>query len=343
MDGRKVALITDSHFGARKGSQIFHDAFEKFYSETFFPTLDEHNITAVIHLGDIFDVRKGIDYWSLDWAKRVFFDECERRNIDLRLIVGNHDIYYKNDLSLNSTMNLDKYPNVTVYDSPQTDYVMCEQLFFIPWVCENNVEEFTKQLKDTSAKYCLGHLELAGFYANKDYMSQHGMDSSIFSKFDRVMSGHYHKRSSNGNVNYLGNPYQIYWNDEGETRGFHLFDLDTGELEFIPNPNKMFHKIYLNEKTKVNVEDYRDTYVKIIVEGNHPKKVDNLLTSLYGVGVHDVKVIETLDTSIDDDVDIESEDTLTTLTNYVSEMSSDIDKTSVVNIFKSLYVEAQEV
>lgn len=343
MAGRKVALLTDSHFGVRKGSQIFHDYFERFYSETFFPVLEERDIRTVIHLGDVFDVRKGIDYWSLDWAKRVFFDPCQERNIDLRMLIGNHDIFYKNNLSLNSSMNLDKYDNITVYDSPRTDYVECEQIYFVPWVCEDNVQPFMRELLDTKAKLCVGHLELAGFYANKDYLSQHGMDPNIFKKFDLVMSGHYHKKSTSGNVTYLGNPYQLYWNDEGETRGFHILDLDTQELEFIPNPNNMFHKIYLNSKTKVDPEQFKDTYIKVIVEESHPKKLNNLVDSLYQVGIHDLKVIETMDLTIDDDVDIEAEDTLTTLTNYVSEMDETINKDSVTNIFKSLYVEAQEV
>ena len=90
----KVAILTDTHFGVRKGNQVFHDYFEKFYSEIFFPYLDKHGIDTVIHLGDVFDVRKGIDYWSLDWAKRVVFTPLQDRGITTHIIVGNHDIFY---------------------------------------------------------------------------------------------------------------------------------------------------------------------------------------------------------------------------------------------------------
>ena len=69
MAGHKVAILTDTHFGVRKGNQILHDYFEKFYRDTFFPAIDEAGVDTVIHLGDAFDVRKGIDYWSLDWAR----------------------------------------------------------------------------------------------------------------------------------------------------------------------------------------------------------------------------------------------------------------------------------
>ena len=46
---------------------------------------------------------------------------------------------------------------------------------------------------------------------------------------------------------------------------------------------------------------------------------------------------------VEEDVEIEAEDTLTTLTNYVNAMDDQVNKNSIIDIFKSLYVEAQEV
>ena len=143
----------------------------------------------------------------------------------------------------------------------------------------------------------------------------------------------------------LGNPYQLYWNDEGDVRGFHIFDTETGELEFIENPNTMFHKIYYNEDKKklINPKPYDGSYVKIIAEKASPARLNKLVVdNLYDVGIHDIKVIENLDLSIEDDVEVEAEDTLTTLTNYVNAME-DVNKDKVIDIFKSLYIEAQEV
>ena len=137
----KVALITDTHFGVRKGSQIFHDYFERFYADTFFPALDERNIRTVLHLGDVFDVRKGIDYWSLDWAKRVFFDPLMARGIDTHIIVGNHDIFYRTSLKLNSIqLNLREYDNLVLYDKPETMRIQGTDIFMVPWICEDNAE-----------------------------------------------------------------------------------------------------------------------------------------------------------------------------------------------------------
>ena len=347
MAGRKVALITDTHFGVRKGSQIFHDYFEKFYNETFFPTLKQRGIRTLIHLGDCFDVRKGIDYWSLDWSKRVFFDRLSEEGIDTHLIVGNHDIFYRTSLKLNAVcLNLREYTNLTVYDRPQTATIEGKEIFMVPWICEDNTDLFLDELKQTRSSVCMGHLELAGFYANKDYQCQHGTDPKVFTQFDTVFSGHFHKRSSRSNITYLGNPYQLYWNDLDEVRGFHTFDLDTGELEFIPNPTSMFHKVFYNEsKTKLfNPNKFKDSYIKIVVEDKStPKKLSSFVDKLYKVGVHDIKIIEQFNLDVDDDVEVEGEDTLTTLTNYVNAMDDNIDKESVIQIFKSLYVEAQEV
>ena len=307
----------------------------------------EHDIHTVIHLGDVFDVRKGIDYWSLDWSKRVFFDELRHRGIDCHLIVGNHDIFYRTSLKLNAiSLNLREYDNLAFYDTPQTVSINGTDIFMVPWICEDNAERFIRERDSSSADVCMGHLELAGFYANKDYQCQHGTDPKAFNKFNTVFSGHFHKKSSRSNITYLGNPYQLYWNDLDEVRGFHIYDLDTGELEFIPNPTSMFHKVFYNEsKSKLfNPNKFKDSYIKIVVEDKStPKKLSAFVDKLYKVGVHDIKIIEQFSLDVDDDVEVEGEDTLTTLTNYVNAMDDKIDKESVIQIFKSLYVEAQEV
>ena len=67
----KIAIITDQHFGARKGSKAFHSYFKKFYDNVFFPYLEEHKIDTVIDMGDTFDNRRSIDLWSIDWAKET--------------------------------------------------------------------------------------------------------------------------------------------------------------------------------------------------------------------------------------------------------------------------------
>ena len=67
----KIALVTDTHFGARSDSQAFDAYFKKFYQEVFFSEIDKRKITKIIHLGDCFDRRKYVNFNSLQ-EKNVF-------------------------------------------------------------------------------------------------------------------------------------------------------------------------------------------------------------------------------------------------------------------------------
>jgi DNA repair exonuclease SbcCD nuclease subunit len=345
MEGHnRVCLINDTHFGVRRGSTVFHDYFAEFYDKVFFPTLREHKIDTVIHLGDVFDVRKNIDYWSLEWAKNNFFDPLEKRGIKLHMLVGNHDSFYKNTLRINSpTLNLAEYDNITIYHSPCTTEIKGAEFLMVPWPCEENADQLKQELKSSPAKVVFGHLQLTGFYANENYQCKDGLDPAIFSRFDSVFSGHFHKKSTSGNVTYLGNPYQLYWNDAGNTRGFHLYDIDSGELEFIPNPRHMFHKIPYSKTGVKDLEQYKDCYVKVILNKN-PSAADfnKFMALLIDAGVHDAKVIENFTVTIDEDETIEGEDTLTTLTNYIKAMT-DVNTGNLNVIFQTLYKEAQDV
>ena len=97
----KVAIITDTHFGARNDSPAFSRYFKKFYEEVFFPTLEERGIRTVIHMGDVVDRRKFINWKTLYQMREVFFDACYGRYINLHVIIGNHDTFFKNTNAVN--------------------------------------------------------------------------------------------------------------------------------------------------------------------------------------------------------------------------------------------------
>ena len=142
---------------------------------------------------------------------------------------------------------------------------------------------------------------------NKDFLCTQGTDVKHFSHFDYVFSGHFHKQSTSGNVSYLGNTYQIYWNDEGEERGFHIFDLETQNLEFIKNPNKMFHKIYYDETKKklFNPNKYRTHTSRLLLKVNPHLYVCLVSLILYMMLVYDIKVIENYEIEVEEGKTIE--------------------------------------
>ncbi len=180
----KVAIITDTHYGARKGSKHLHDHFEKFYDDIFFPTLQAEGINTVIHMGDAFDSRKSIDYQSLEWSKRVVFDRL--KNYDVRMIVGNHDCYYKNTNNVNSPeLLLQTYNNIKTYSEVSEITLDKLKILFIPWINAENFENTVKSIKNTSSICAMGHLELNGFRAHRGHVMEDGMDCKLFEKFEK--------------------------------------------------------------------------------------------------------------------------------------------------------------
>ena len=346
----KIGVLSDSHFGARKGSKLFHDYFEKFYSEVFFPTLDKEGIDTVIHMGDAFDSRRGIDFRALTWAKRVVFDPLKERGIKMHLMVGNHDAYYKNTNEINSVdLLLQEYENVIVYSSAKEVELGELNMLFIPWINEENQEETTKIIQSTKAPVAFGHLELQGFKVNRQITMDHGLDADLFGGFEKVFSGHYHTRSDNGTVYYLGNPYEMFWSDVKDPRGFHIFDTETKDHTPVNNPFRLFYNIYYEDTDyqTFNTTEYKDKIVKVIVrKRTNVKKFEKFIDKLYASGIADMKVVENHDfTAFNGDVDcsVESEDTLTILDNYITETETDLDKSAIRDIIRQVYQEACEM
>lgn len=349
----KVAIITDQHFGARNDSIAFLDFFQKFYDDTFFPALDAADINTVLILGDTFDRRKYVNFYALDRAKKMFFDKLEERGIRVHMLAGNHDTYYKNTNDVNSPdLLLREYNNIDVIDSPETIVIDGTSICMMPWICPENYQESLDEMKNTKAEICMGHFEIAGFAMHRGMESHEGLSKEIFDKFDMVFSGHYHHRSDDGHIYYLGNPYELTWQDYKDTRGFHMFDLERRELEFIPNPNTMFERVEYDDKESDPIDldliDLTSKYVKLVVVNKTDYyKFDKFIQKLYNKGCYEIKIIEDFsefeEGQIDEEINLE--DTVSVLSNYVDSIETDVDKEQIKTFMRTLYTEAvnQEV
>lgn len=344
----KIALITDTHYNFKKANKNFHDYFAKFYKDIFFPYLKKNKIKTVIHLGDAFDNRKGVDFWALEWAKQNVYDKFKENKIEVYNIVGNHDVYYKNTNKINSIdLLLNEYDNVTSVSSAKEFLIDDLEILLLPWICSDNQEEVFEKIKNTKAKVLFGHLELTGFSVFPGQVQMHGLDKSIFSKFDRVYSGHYHTKSDDGRIFYLGNPYQMFWNDYGDSRGFHIFDTETYELEFIKNPYTIFEKIYYDDsKYDLSNVDIENKIVKLIVRKNTNSKIfEEFLDDVVKCNPLDLKIVDIInvdDSEVEYD-DAESENTLTILDKYIEDSDFSLDKNKVKNLIREVYKQALEM
>lgn len=347
----KVALITDQHFGARNDSVAFLDYFEKFYDQVFFPTLDQNGITTVLILGDTFDRRKYVNFYALDRAKKMFFDKLQNRNIEVHMLAGNHDTYFKNTNEVNSPdLLLREYDNINVIDKPTTIEIDNVPICMMPWICPDNYDASMKEMKDTKAEICMGHFEISGFSMYRGMESHDGLGKEAFDKFDLVFSGHYHHKSDDKHIYYLGNPYELTWQDYNDPRGFHLFDLTTRGLQFFQNPYRMFSRIEYDDKEKEPIDlralDLQGLYVRLVVVNKTDYyKFDKFIQTLYNKGCSDIKVIEDMSEFQEGEIDeeISLEDTLSVLTHYVDSIQTDVDKEDVKSFMRGLYTEALNV
>ena len=343
----KVAIITDQHFGCRKNSKLFHDYFLKFYNDIFFPYLEENGITTIVDMGDTFDSRKGIDFSALAWAKDNYYDRLKDMGIHVHTIVGNHTAYYKNTNDVNAVdLLLREYDNVTVYSESTEVKLDKLNVLFIPWINKENEETTFKLIQSSTCKIAMGHLELNGFRAHRGCIMDHGHPGELYSEFTKVFSGHYHTRSDDGRIYYLGNPYEMFWNDVGDRRGFTIFDTETLEHFHVDNPYRLFYNIYYEDTPHqlFDVSEYVNKIIKVIVrKKTDTKAFEKFIDKVTDVAA-DIKIVENFDIQEPEEFEIfESEDTISILNRYIEEAEIQLDKSRVQNIMRQTYQEACEL
>ena len=342
----KIALLTDPHFGARGDSLVFFDYMMEFYDNVFFPYLSENNITTMIHLGDVVDRRKFINFNILHGMNTRFMKRLQDDKIESHIIIGNHDTYFKNTNDINSMNELIDFNHEyapKVYSDPVTLNFDGRDICFMPWINSGNYTDCRSHIKDTKAKTLFGHLEIAGFEMSRGIKCEDGFDIYMFKKFDLVCSGHFHHKSNNGNIHYLGSPYETTWIDYNDPRGFHIYDTDTNEIEFIQNPYRMFHKIYYDEDRldQINYSTYNQKYVKVIVKNKTKQHLlDNLIDELYNNDVVDVSVVDDTYEFEGMDETQSIEDTMSLLSGYIDDYNLDLDKNRLKGLIQDLYITA---
>lgn len=353
-----IALITDTHWGVRNDSLIMHNNMKRFLDNIFFPALEERGIKDVIHLGDLVDRRKYINYITAKRLRDDFLNPLKEKNINTHVIAGNHDTFYKNTNEVNALVELiqDKYDNIKIWckDPIEWDFGCGTSIMLMPWICDENRAQSMEAIRISKSPIVMGHFELAGFEMYRGSVNEHGDDPKVFDRFDLVCSGHYHTRSSSGNIHYLGTPCQYTWSDFGDVKGFHILDTNTRSLEFIPNPSAAFCKYHYDDLNKqmdevllFDANDFKDKYVKVIIKNKtNPYWFDLVIDRFEKAGAADLQVVEDhfhLDLEEDSDIINEAEDTMSIVRKYINGMKINTDQKRVENIIQELYIEAHNI
>jgi DNA repair exonuclease SbcCD nuclease subunit len=349
----KIAILNDTHCGIRNSSDIFVKHQRDFYEQVFFPYLNENGIKNILHLGDYYDHRKFVNFKALSDNREVFLERLRKDGITMDIIPGNHDVYYKNTNELCSLKELmGHYMNeVNIIMEPRVmDYDGCK-IALVPWINNENYHSSIEFIKNCKASILGAHLELVGFDMMKGVKNTHGMESKIFDRFEQVWSGHFHTKSNQGNIHYLGSQMEFTWADSNDPKYFHIFDTETRELTPVRNPLVMFEKVVYNDaQIDYNGKDIsylKDKFVKLVViKKEDPFVFDRFVDRIQQLGVHDLKIAETFDEFVGvnvDDEGISVEDTTELLDSYVDAVDTDLDKDKIKGLMRGLYVEAQNL
>jgi hypothetical protein len=266
----------------------------------------------------------------------------------MHTIVGNHDTYYKNTVEVNSVEELfdigdDKLNPIVAYSKASTlklddGY----EVDMIPWINKDNTDGIMEFINNSKSSVAWGHFDLAGFEMHKGVNSMyHSMNPKFLDKYDTVYSGHFHTKSDNGHVFYLGNTYEINWSDYNDNRGFHIFDTETLECTQIVNPYKLHVKVQYDENDKQSQldEKYDGQIVKLIVTNKKDFGHFNLLVEKIERESETLTIVEDHGLLSTEQVEFDTEDTITTLNKYVEGMNIDNEE-EVKKILNEIYVEA---
>jgi len=347
----KIALLNDTHFGCRNDSPAFLEYQNDFYDNLFFPYLIENKIDTLIHLGDVVDRRKFINHNTAHNFKVKFWDRLDELNIDTHIIIGNHDTYYKNTNEVNALQNLNISKTAKIYTRPADVNFGGLDILFLPWICDDNYDDSIYAIDNSTSPICMGHLEVKGFEMHSGHFNEHGLEKSQFIKFEKVLSGHFHKKSDDGRIHYLGTQYEMTWSDYNCPKGFHIFDTDTREIERVSNPKNIFKKIVYNDKENdyktFDISEYNNCFVKMFISNKTDDNVYNAFVERFynTINVHELQIIEDpadINSTVREDILEQGEDTLTFLNNYIDNVETDLDKQKLKSFAKELYMEASE-
>lgn len=347
----KVAILNDTHCGTRNSSDIFIEYQRRFYEEVFFPYCLDNDVKTVLHLGDYYEHRKFVNFKALNSNRQHFLNPLKKYGMSMDIIPGNHDVFYKNTNDLCSLKELLGYftSNVNIIMEPKVLDYDGLKLGVIPWINGENYSKSMDFIANCDASMLGGHFEIEGFEMHKGVANPHGMSPSIFKRFEQVFSGHFHTKSSQGNISYLGSQMEFTWADCEDPKHFHILDTETREVTPVHNPITLFEKIYYDDKvndySNVDVEQYANKFVKVIVVNKKdPFLFDKFIDKLQDVETHELKIAETFEEFSGDNVDddkVSLEDTSELLDSYIEAVETDLDTDRIKSIVRELYVEAQ--
>lgn len=339
----KIAILGDTHFGSRNSNGTIQHWQEKFFNDVFWPYIDEHNIKTVIQTGDYFDNRKWINIQTMAFQKKIFVDHIQKRDMTCYGIIGNHDIPLRYSLENNSPGQLLNHEKGMVYYDKTTNIELDGVTFtLMPWLCKDNQEESVDIIRN-GGEVLVGHYEIDGMDMHPGAKARAELKPSDFKNWKYVISGHYHTHSEKANINYVGTPYQMTWNDAKGKNGFWIMDTTDLSMEYVVNPHSFFHRIYWEDGTDYDLSTITNSYVKLIIKKKSDFEIfEKFIDKVNHADPFDLKIIESFEEYNEDNVGdmIKMVATTDLIGQYIDDVATDNNKEAIKKLMLEIYEDA---
>lgn len=265
----KIFLISDTHFGIKNSSQKWLNVMTEWWEKHLIPTLknEMEDGDLLLHLGDLFDIRTHTNELIRSTVVDLINNTLTKipKNSHFYILAGNHDVYFKNSNKISSLDPLDSiHSRLHIVKEPLEVTLKDDQILLQPW--ENDMDKLGENLQKSKADWVFMHADIQGLRYNKDLSSlDRGLKLETLSRFKGVFSGHIHWANSNGNVHYVGTPYQLDRGERGNEKSIQCLKLDTGEIiKYINNISPKY--VYVDyedvQNSNLKSKDYIDIKLK---------------------------------------------------------------------------------
>ena len=282
---RKIFLLGDLHLGVRSNSVEWSNLQSDFLLNFFLKKVDEEGFDPerdiLVQLGDWHHVRESTNVRILDVSMQVakaFTDKFKR---GVYVILGNHDVYYKDKVDVHSLLGFDKiFDNFNIFLYPEEFILDKHRFLMLPWIesIDTLKEQVVKYKKRCDYIFC--HADIKGVALNKFTKLEHGLESEDIYDYKKIYSGHIHIRQEAKNFIYTGTPYEMDRGDAGNTKGFYVLDLSGEKVKekFIENTYSPRHlrleMTDLLQMTMPQIENlFKNNFIDISIETSLSKKV----------------------------------------------------------------------
>lgn len=268
----KLTIIGDPHITHKsldRGAHLFYET-------------EQRGLTC-IWLGDFLDTKEVIRGKCLNFL----YDQLSASSLNHIVLVGNHD-WFNLECQDHSLRTLQDLKNVEIIDKP----TRMGNMLFVPYM--HDLEKLRAVLNEYRNQdlVLVGHLEISNFDFGNGHVCTKGLTLEDVAGFKRVISGHFHKYQTEGNLTYLGTPFSHSFGETDQTKYLGTYDTETDELTIDETPfpkhiTKEFNCDLLNERCEHWLFDptpgYEKNFYRVILTGTQAN-IDRFPRFMYDEG-----------------------------------------------------------